>query len=190
MTLFPPPHQADPDGTVGRVAHGRSWVGRIEPQRPQRSAICATASNSAGVHWDIRGAIRDATRIDGVSQYALMNLTLDQRTNLEGVPKAAELIEISGGHALEASDRAIMNMLYQHAHDSGRLADPTAHGTANHGAAAIEAWRGVSTILLWKYCRCARRRRLRRWPCVSPSRQSPRRSRPQLHAPPFTFFQP
>jgi hypothetical protein len=42
------------------------------------------------------------------------------------VPKAVELIEISGGHALEASDRAIMNMLYQHAHDSGRLADPTA----------------------------------------------------------------
>lgn len=55
-----------------------------------------------------------------------MSLTLEQRTNLDGVPKAAELIEISGGHALEASDRAIMNMLYQHAHDSGRLADPTA----------------------------------------------------------------
>jgi hypothetical protein len=55
-----------------------------------------------------------------------MSLTLDQRTNIDGVPKAAELIEISGGHALEASDRAIMNMLYQHAHDSGRLADPTA----------------------------------------------------------------
>jgi hypothetical protein len=61
-----------------------------------------------------------------VSQYAVMSLTLEQRTNIDGVPKAAELIEISGGHALEASDRAIMNMLYQHAHDSGRLADPTA----------------------------------------------------------------
>jgi hypothetical protein len=56
----------------------------------------------------------------------VMSLTLDQRTNIDGVPKAAELIEISGGYALEASDRAIMNMLYQHAHDSGRLADPTA----------------------------------------------------------------
>ncbi|MFL5282385.1 MAG: replication initiation protein [Rhodopila sp.] len=55
-----------------------------------------------------------------------MSLTLEQRTNADGVPKAAELIEISGGYALEASDRAIMNMLYQHAHDSGRLADPTA----------------------------------------------------------------
>jgi hypothetical protein len=55
-----------------------------------------------------------------------MSLTLEQRTNLDGVPKAAELIEISGAHALEASDRVILNLLYQHAHDSGRLADPTA----------------------------------------------------------------
>jgi hypothetical protein len=55
-----------------------------------------------------------------------MGLTLDQRTNINGVPKAAELIEISGAHALEASDRAILNLLYQHAHDSGRLADPSA----------------------------------------------------------------
>src|SRR5690349_20773310 len=55
-----------------------------------------------------------------------MSLTLEQRTNLSGVPKAAELIEITGAHALEASDRALLNLLYQHAHDSGRLADPTA----------------------------------------------------------------
>lgn len=55
-----------------------------------------------------------------------MGLTLDQRTNINGVPKAAELIEISGAHALEASDRAILNLLYQHAHDSGRLGDPAA----------------------------------------------------------------
>jgi len=55
-----------------------------------------------------------------------MSLTLEQRTNLDGVPKAAELIEIAGAHALEASDRAILNLLYQHAHDSGRLGDPTA----------------------------------------------------------------
>jgi hypothetical protein len=55
-----------------------------------------------------------------------MGLTLDQRTNINGVPKAAELIEISGAHALEASDRAILNLLYQHAHDSGRLGYPEA----------------------------------------------------------------
>lgn len=55
-----------------------------------------------------------------------MSLTLDQRTNINGVPKAAELIEITGAHALEASDRAILNLLYEHAHDSGRLGDPTA----------------------------------------------------------------
>lgn len=55
-----------------------------------------------------------------------MSLTLEQRTNTNGVPKAAELIEITGAHALEASDRAILNLLYQHAHDSGRLGDPAA----------------------------------------------------------------
>lgn len=55
-----------------------------------------------------------------------MSLTLEQKTNTNGIPKAAELIEITGAHALEASDRAILNMLYQHAHDSGRLADPSA----------------------------------------------------------------
>jgi hypothetical protein len=33
---------------------------------------------------------------------------------------------MTGTHALEASDRAILNVLYQHAHDSGRLLDPTA----------------------------------------------------------------
>jgi hypothetical protein len=55
-----------------------------------------------------------------------MSLTMEQRTNFEGVPKAAELIEITGAHALEASDRAILNLLYQHAHDSGRLTVPGA----------------------------------------------------------------
>src|SRR5271165_5622755 len=55
-----------------------------------------------------------------------MSLTLEQRTNIDGVPKAAELIEISGAHALEASDRAILNLLYQHAHDSGRLLEANA----------------------------------------------------------------
>src|SRR5690348_8290103 len=55
-----------------------------------------------------------------------MSLTLEQRTNINGMPKAAELIEITGAHALEASDRAILNLLYQHAHDSGRLGDPAA----------------------------------------------------------------
>ena len=72
------------------------------------------------------GCIGDATRLARVSQHLSMSLTLEQRTNLNGVPKAAELIEIAGAHALEASDRAILNLLYQHAHDSGRLGDPTA----------------------------------------------------------------
>ena len=52
-----------------------------------------------------------------------MSQTIAQKTNHAGFPKAGELIEITGAHALEASDRAILNLLYQHAHDSGRLTD-------------------------------------------------------------------
>lgn len=52
--------------------------------------------------------------------------TVEQKTNLMGFPKPGELIEMTGTHALEASDRAILNLLYQHAHDSGRLVDPHA----------------------------------------------------------------
>lgn len=52
-----------------------------------------------------------------------MSQTLVQKTNHSGFPKAGELIEITGAHALGAADRAILNLLYQHAHDSGRLDD-------------------------------------------------------------------
>jgi hypothetical protein len=55
-----------------------------------------------------------------------MSLTVEQKTNYQGFPKPGELIEMTGTHALEASDRAILNLLYQHAHDSGRLLDPSA----------------------------------------------------------------
>jgi hypothetical protein len=54
------------------------------------------------------------------------NLTVLQRTNVDGFPKAGELIEITGAHELEASDRAILNLLYQYAHDSGRMGDKDA----------------------------------------------------------------
>ena len=54
---------------------------------------------------------------------------MQQITNAVGFPKPAELIEITGTAALEAQDRAIMNVLYQHAHDSGRLADANADWT-------------------------------------------------------------
>lgn len=53
-------------------------------------------------------------------------MTLSQLTNGSGFPKAAELIEINGTHALEASDRAIFNHLLQTAHDSGRLGEADA----------------------------------------------------------------
>ena len=49
--------------------------------------------------------------------------TVAQKTNLDGFPKAGEMIEITGAHELEAMDRAVLNVLYQHAHDSGRLGD-------------------------------------------------------------------
>lgn len=55
-----------------------------------------------------------------------MSLTVNQITNFNGFPKAAELIEITGAHALEASDRAIFNQLLQIAHDSDRLTEPDA----------------------------------------------------------------
>ena len=50
-----------------------------------------------------------------------MSLTVNQYSNVNGFPKAAELIEITGAHALEASDRAIFNQLLQIAHESDRL---------------------------------------------------------------------
>lgn len=55
-----------------------------------------------------------------------MSLTTAQKTNLAGFPKPSELIEITGAHQLEAADRAIQNLLFQHAHDSGRMTAPDA----------------------------------------------------------------
>lgn len=55
-----------------------------------------------------------------------MSLTAKQFSNLQGFPKAAELIEIKGAHALEASDRAVFNQLLKIAHDSNRLVEPSA----------------------------------------------------------------
>lgn len=52
--------------------------------------------------------------------------TAEQKTNHLGFPKPGELIEMTGTHALEASDRAILNLLYQHAHDSGKLLEHNA----------------------------------------------------------------
>lgn len=52
-----------------------------------------------------------------------MSRTIEQRTNVSGYPKAGEWIEMTGLDDLEASQRAISNLLYQHAHDSGRIAE-------------------------------------------------------------------
>ena len=52
-----------------------------------------------------------------------MALTILQKSNDSGFPKPKELIEITGAHGLEASDRAILNLLYQHAQDGGLSTD-------------------------------------------------------------------
>jgi hypothetical protein len=52
--------------------------------------------------------------------------TVEQKSNHLGFPKPGELIEMTGTHALEASDRAILNLLYQHAHESGKLLETNA----------------------------------------------------------------
>src|SRR5580692_9839999 len=57
---------------------------------------------------------------------ALVSRTVEQKTNSQGFPKPGELIEMTGTHVLEASDRAVLNLLYQHAHDSGKLLDENA----------------------------------------------------------------
>ena len=55
-----------------------------------------------------------------------MSLTASQKTNHSGFPKPGELIEITGAHGLEASDRAILNLLYQLAHESGKITEEDA----------------------------------------------------------------
>src|SRR5512133_1433945 len=55
-----------------------------------------------------------------------MHRSAMQKTNTDGFPKAAEVIEITGAYELEAMDRAALNILYQNAHDSGRLSEPDA----------------------------------------------------------------
>lgn len=54
------------------------------------------------------------------------SLTIKQQTNYDGFPKAAEVIEISGAHGLEAFDRANFNQLLQIVHDSDRLSEADA----------------------------------------------------------------
>lgn len=59
----------------------------------------------------------------------LPSKTLDQKTNLAGWPKAREMVEFTGHHVLEANDRALLNALYQIAHDSGQMAVKDAEWT-------------------------------------------------------------
>jgi hypothetical protein len=72
------------------------------------------------------------------------HLTVLQRTNLEGFPKAGELIEITGAYELEASDRAILNLLYQHAHDSGRIGEKDAEWSTRWRACGCPSTRAMT----------------------------------------------
>lgn len=64
----------------------------------------------------------------------MASLTVAQKTNLTGFPKPAELIEISGSHLLDAHDRALQNLLFQHAHDSGDMMERDAEWTLTFAA--------------------------------------------------------
>jgi hypothetical protein len=55
--------------------------------------------------------------------------TVDQKSNALGFPKAGEMIQITGDHELEAGDRAVLDLLYEHAHNSGRLTEQGAEFT-------------------------------------------------------------
>ena len=52
-----------------------------------------------------------------------MAKTIEQKSNYVGFPKPGELIEITGAHGLEANDRAILNILYEHAFNCGNITD-------------------------------------------------------------------
>ena len=62
----------------------------------------------------------------GRNRLAVMAKTNEQKTNAVGFPKPGELIEVTGAHDLEASDRAMLNVLYQFAHDAGNLTEQDA----------------------------------------------------------------
>jgi hypothetical protein len=105
----------------------------------------------------------------------MASLTINQQTNYEGFPKAAELIEIEGAHALEATDRALFNHLLQTAQDSGRLTDADAewevtlaslrrsfsrHESNDRIRASLRRLRRTEVVVSYVSLRTGRRRRL------------------------------
>lgn len=130
-----------PGGYVTGGTRFQYQLNAYGPTSPNGPADPSQSLVGSGAHWDYRLHRRRDTNRARVAARG-MSLTLERRTNHEGIPKAAELIEITGAHALEASDRAILNLLYQHAHDSGRLGDPAAcWGLPHHCPASVETQR-------------------------------------------------
>jgi hypothetical protein len=110
-------------GRCDRVAkRGFLPNGRGTVADASESDICRCVSYQVGSHV----SYHYLTCGRGSVFFAVMSPTVEQKTNYQGFPKPGELIEMTGTHALEASDRAILNLLYQHAHDSGKLLDPNA----------------------------------------------------------------
>jgi len=61
-----------------------------------------------------------------------MSLTLKQKSNFDGWPKAKEVIELTGAKTgqLTMHDRRTLNLLFEHAHDHGGLAEDVEHEIA------------------------------------------------------------
>jgi hypothetical protein len=92
--------------------------------QPQTSLCGCRYSEETGVPSEVFRSVLH--RVSDRSKVESMSRTLEQRTNFDGFPKAGELIEMTGLEDLEASQRALSNLLYQHAHDSGRFTEPDA----------------------------------------------------------------
>ena len=88
-----------------------------------------------------------------------MSLTIKQITNFDGFPKAAELIEITGTQALEASDRAIYNHMLQIAHESGKLTEAEAEWVVTLASLRRECSRHEGNDRIRASLRRIRRRR-------------------------------
>ena len=71
--------------------------------------------------------------------------TLAQKSNVIGFPKAGELIEIAGAHALTSSDRAILNLLISMLMTPVASARKTQNGRSRLGLLAIPAMSQMTT---------------------------------------------
>jgi hypothetical protein len=98
-------------------------------------------------------------------------------------PKPGELIEMAGTHVLEASDRAILNTLYRHAHDSGKLGDPGAEWEIPLSIVreAFSKHESSDRLRLWRQHPRRLQLRYRHHPAPQPNRAAGHQSAPCRH---------